>query len=99
MGAEKNDEPVKRLNGLSNRLKEDILNSIYIKALQNIKIFSKTFSEGFLNALCSHIKEKVYGSEEFIVYQIQDHKKSLLKHYKPYIYYISKGSVQLSLER
>lgn len=54
------------LNCLSLRLKNELLESIYMKWIFNIPILKNNFSEAFLKKLALKCEEKTYSPEDII---------------------------------
>ena len=57
------------LNHLSSHLKNELLESIYMKSITSIPIFKNNFSERFLKRLSSIIEEKTYSPDD-IIYEV-----------------------------
>lgn len=57
------------LNTLSLRLKNELMENIYVKWIFNIPLLKNNFSEQFLRKLALKIEEKTYSPED-IIYEV-----------------------------
>ncbi|KAL4461297.1 hypothetical protein ABPG72_019780 [Tetrahymena utriculariae] len=76
----------KSLQGLSLQLKEDIIKDAFMNQLKSIRVFSRYFSQQFLEKLAMKMGEQILGPDEYVI--------NANKLQSPKIYIVKKGLIE-----